>query len=890
MIFSMYRFVKIFLLIVAVVMMQAMNIFSQLEAPQKKIRTAKQDSLLKKPQNQDTTYLLNRTKTTESIDTLQPKTIDTSTVSSSLEDIIKFKATDSIRFEVNRKHLYMRGQSKVEYKTQRLEAEIVEFFFDSSLLSSQGAKNAEGKLFGFPSFTDNNETYYGEKINYNFKTKQGTISLGETQLSESYYFGSKIKRVDEDEYFVQDGRYTTCNAPHPHFYFGSPKMKVVPGDRVFLDPLIFYVEDLPVFIVPLGLYFPNKSGRQSGLVVPSFFFSQTRGVTIQNLGLYLALSDYYDTRFSLDFYSKGGFLVKNYTQWKYRNELSGNFDVSFGRIRLSTDEPYRKSWGLNLQHNHRINPFENFSASLRFSSQDFFRQTSTDLFIRQTQDLTSNASYTKAFENGSSLSIAYSRSQNIITQEYTETPAISYVIPQINPFSFLTGTFLKDISFQYSLNASHQKSKQIRIANLDSVNKDTSFAFNYITKIVHNPSISLQLPKWSYFSVTPFFSFSFNNYFRRLTKTMNPADTVVYESIEKGFFTEYRYSFGVSLSTKLYGIVKPNIFGIRALRHTISPSIQYSYTPNLSNPKFGFYGKYFDYKENREIMYSRFEKDGGGIAPTSLYQQISYSITNQFSAKIFTSDTSEDKTLDFLNATLSGSYNFVADSLRFSDINVSIYTPTIPGITLNASLGLTLYDQDPSQDQQGRISYRKVNRFLIETGKGLFRLTNFSLNFSTGFGGGQIPQSQTTGQQSNDSLSLGERFALRRNYEAEQCDFWGDQSPGYQPFSMLWNCNIDLNYNYNHQLLNVKTHSLLATISFSLNPTRSWAIRVSGQYDIINRELLSPVININKDLHCWDLTFIWYPIGYNRGFYFRFGIKSSILRDLKIERRSSPIY
>jgi hypothetical protein len=880
------KLIKMLLVLYVMTLVEGLSLFSQLEPPRKKILPAKQDSLLVHPSSQDTSRLFNQKDTTRIVDTLHTQAIDTTISRSSIDDIIKFKATDSVRFEVNRKHLYMRGQSKVEYKKQKLEAEIIEFFFDSSLLTSQGAKNAEGKSFGFPSFTDNNETYFGEKINYNFRTKQGTISLGETQIAEGYYFGSKIKRISEDEFFVQEGRYTTCNAPHPHFFFGSPKMKVIPGDRVFLDPLIFYVEDIPVFVVPLGLYFPNKTGRQSGLIVPSFFFSQTRGVTIQNLGLYLALSDYYDTRFSLDFFSKGGFLVKNYTQWKYRNELNGSFDVSFGRVRLSTDEPYQKSWGFNLQHNHRINPFENFSASLRLSSQDFFRQTSTDLLVRQTQDMTSNASYTRAFENGSSMAIAYSRSQNIITQEYTETPTISYTIPQINPFSFLSGTFLKDISFQYSMNASYQKSKQLRITNLN----DTSFAFNHVSKVSHSPSISLQLPKWSYFSVTPFFSFSVNNYFRRLTKTMEPADSSIRESIEKGFFAEYRYSLGVNFSTKLYGIVKPNIFGIRALRHTISPSIQYSYTPNLSNPKFGFYGKYYDYKQSREIVYSRFEKDGGGLAPTSLYQQISYSLSNQFSAKIFTSDTSEDKTLDFFNATFSGSYNFAADSLRFSDISVSLYTPSIPGVTLNANLGLTLYDQDPSSDARGNVSYHKVNRFLIEAGKGLFRLTNFSLNFSTSFGGGQIPQGQTTQQKPSDSLSLGERFALRRNYEDEQCDFWGEQTPGYQPFSIRWNCNLDLNYNYNNQQLNVRTHSLLATISFSLNPTQTWAIRVSGQYDIINRELLSPVININKDLHCWDLTFIWYPIGLNRGFYFRFGIKSSILRDLKIERRSSPIY
>ncbi len=818
-------------------------------------------------------------------DTLAKKESQSMDKQETIDDIIKFKALDTIRLNVKSKHLYMRGKSQVEYKTQKLEAEIIEFFFEKSLLKAQGNVNSEGKTYGYPAFTDKNDVYYGERITYNFKTKQGTITLGETQLGEGYYFGNKIKRINDNEFFVQDGCYTTCNAPHPHYYFGSPKMKVIAGESVFLDPLIFYVEDLPIFILPVGLYFPNRSGRQSGLVVPSFFFSQIRGVAIENIGLYLALSDYYDTRFSLDFYSKGGFLAKNFTQWKYRNTLSGSLDISFGRVRFAVDQPYQKTWSLSLQHNHKLNPFESFTANIRFYSQDYFRNTSFDIFTRQQQDLTSNASYTRTFENGSNLSISYSRSQNILTTAYTETPSIAYSLPQINPLRSLFPSieFFRNISFQYSMRAFHNKVKK---------ETDSTFAFDYSTKITHSPSLSFQLPKISYFSLTPFFSFSFNNYFRKVSKSVNIVDTTILETIEKGLFTEYNYSLGVNASTKLYGIIKPNAFGVKVIRHTLSPSIQYSFTPDLSKPKFGFYDRYFDPRTNREVIYSRFEKDGGGLASRSLYQLLSYNIQNNFSMKYNPTDTGEDKTIDFLNLTLSGNYNFAADSLRFSDIAISIYTTSIPSVNLNSSLGLTLYDQEPLLDASGNPTntYHKVNRFLIASGKGFARLTYFTISLSTKVAGGEMPALASQSQKPSDSLTLGERFSLRRNFEEREFDFWGENSPGYQTFRALWSISIDLNYNYRRDLINQKTQNLNLSLDASLKFSPTWNLFLSTQYDVINREIISPVIRIAKDLHCWDLSFTWYPYGSFTGFYFRFGIKSSILRDLKIEKRSSPLY
>lgn len=820
--------------------------------------------------------------------------------SSGLDTTVVSTAKDSLIFDIKNKTLRLRGEAVFDYKQQKMEAEVITIDFNKSLMEAYGLKDSNDQTYGFPKFTDKGKVFVGEKFSYNYKTQKGKIKLGETEMTEGYYYGEKIKRVSADDMFVENGRYTTCDEPNPHYYFGSPEMKVVAQDKVFLDPIIFYVEDLPVFILPIGLYFPNKSGRQSGLIIPSFFFSKNRGVTFENLGVYLALSDYYDTQFLVDIYSKGGFNIKNNTRWEKRYYFSGDMDAEFGYTRYNPDQEYTKNWGFSLRHNHTIIPQKTkLTVNTSFSSQDLYRNTRINQNERLTQLVNSNASLSHTFDNGASLSLSYSRSQNIIDDTYDQTmPRLSFSLPQIYPFKDFVSSdnWLSDFTFQYSFNGLYQNSKKRsieRIETVDTTYTDTTDVYPYTSKIEHRPSISYSLPKLGYFSITPSFNFSLNNYFRRLTRTYDSNDSTTSDSYEYGLFSEYNYSFSLGMSTRLYGIISPKLFGINKLRHTFEPSVSYVYSPDLSASSYGFYGEYYDEVRQEYVQYSRFSSDGGGIASRNLSQSISYSFGNTFEAKVAQGDTLDDKNIQFLRLDLSGSYNFAADSLRFSDISMNYRTPEVAGFSFNGNAAMTLYDEVPYTDPvTGISSFRKVDQFRISNDKSLFRLTRLNFRISTSFSsegmGGTAQSRRDTTKQ--DSVGLGERFRQRIDYQETESDYFGDNSPGHAPISIPWNLSLGLSYNYSQPTLKSISKTLNLTVDFSFDLTETWSFDGGFDYNFIDNELLRPQLRVHKDIHCWELDLTWYPIGYNQGFYLRFGIKASHLRDLKIEDRSSPIY
>ncbi len=817
---------------------------------------------------------------------------------SGIDSVVVYSAKDTVRFDMKEMKMRLRGDAKFDYKDQKLESEVIELDFKESTIHASGIKNTNGILLGYPKFNEAGEQYVGEDIRFNFKTKKGTIKLGETELSEGFYFGETIKRVSESEFFVENGYYTTCDSPDPHYHFGSPEMKMIANDRMLLDPLIFYVEDLPIFYLPVGLFFPTQGGRQSGLLVPSFFFSKNRGVVFEDIGLYWAVSDYFDTQVTADFYSKGGYIIKNKSNWSLKDVHSGNVELKYGKTRNDPDSEYSQDWSLRLNHNQKLNPSEQISANLNFLSSNFNANTSTNQLTRSLQNASSNASYSRSFDNGSSISLAFTREQNIITEDYTQSENASIRIPNIYPLkSFVSpNSWLRNVSFSLSSSA--------RRSTRRTMQADSSIDFDDKFLVSHTPNISIS-PQLGFFNVSPSISVKANNYLRRVKKRFVPEDSSVSESIESGFFTEAWASYGLNIRTRLFGMIddkhqllgfiKPSLIGIKAFRHTWEPTLSFRYTPDYSNS--AFYDTYTD-ENGREFRYSVFEKDGGAHAPSNLIQSVSYSDVQSFDIKIARGDSLEDKNVELMKLNFRTSYNFAADSLNFSDLTLGFRTPAIKFINFNGNATFTFYDQDIIRNETTGEpeSLRKVNRFLIESGGGLAKLTRLSLNVNTSFSSDGISFDNQNlpppADSPEDSISLGERFRIRDTDEYMEPDIFGDSTPGYLPLNVPWSVNLGLSYAYTRPVTIGREDNsrinLTARFSFSL--TSTWNINSSAQYDFIQEELLNPSISLTKDMHCWDLSLQWYPIGFSRGFYLRFGIKASQLKDLMLEKRSAPIY
>lgn len=856
--------------------------------------------------------------------------------SNGMDTIVIFSARDSIIFSAKERVLKLRGNAFVNNKIQTLSAEQIDLKFEESTMEARSKRDSAGRIIGVPKFSDKGEEFYGDRLLYNFKTQRGLISLAETSLGEGFYFGDKIKRINESTLFAQDGCYTTCNQAHPHFYFKSPKMKLIANDRIFADPLIVYVEDIPIFAIPFGVFLENKTGRRSGLLVPTFFFNtaggQNRGTIFQNLGYYFALSDYYDTQITADITTKGGYTIRNNWNYNVRDVLSGSIALSLGNVRFSPSDPYQRSWSVDVNHRQTIDPQTQLSGSLRFASTGFNLLNNVDLNSRAQQLITSNFSFSRNFDNGVLLSMSYSRTQNIRDGSVTENfPTASVTIPQFFPLRSLVSrdSWLSDVAITYGFNASRSFSRSAPLINQRT--RDTVRTEQTSARIDHNPSINIA-PRLGFFTLSPNISYRESWYFRRIAdrRLVDIRDSTgriqtqqLTDSIEHGFFREYNYSFGVGMSTRLFGIMNPRILGINSLRHTLTPSISYNFSPDFSRNSqlYGSYDEQYSTgdtsqpRQTRSVQYSRFSLDQGGFASRQLQQTLSMSLENNFEAKIAQGDTLPDKVVQLMNISISTSYNFVADSLKLAPITLG-YRTSAGIFNINGGATFDPYDvqeirrtTDPlrtAAEQQAalpsNISYERVNRLLISQGKGLARMTNFSFALQTSLSGTgfSAPASVQTTQQ-NKKLSdstkrdsagqaVGERFRARIDNIYEQNDLFGDATPGYTPLAIPWSMNFNANVNYTKVAPDVPA-IISANVGMNFNlELGGWKMRSSLTYDVRNAQLVVPSIDITRTLHCWDLTFSWYPSGFSQGFYLRLGISSAMLRDIKIEKRDNPVF
>jgi lipopolysaccharide assembly outer membrane protein LptD (OstA) len=834
-----------------------------------------------------------------------------------IDSTIYSRASDTITLDIQSKIMHFRGKALIKLKKQVLEAEIIDILFDTSELQAYGILDSNKNPIGFPIFDDKGEKFAGERIKFNLKSQKGLISLGETQLDEGFYFGDRIKRISATEYFIRNGYYTTCDAPEPHYHFGAKKMKFVVGEKVFVEPITFYVEDLPLAVIPIGIFFPLQSGRQSGIIVPSFYFSSSRGVVFKDMGFYLAISDYWDSQIKADIYSKGGYMLKNSTRWNLLDKFNGYLNLEYGSTRMDTDDPYTRNWKVEAKHTQKISPQEQLDVNVNFASANFNRRSYSGSYANSQadwsqQNISSRASFTKSFDNRNSLSLSYDREQNIMNGTYNQSTNAMFNIPTIKPLNNITllPRWVRDFQTRLRLSAIYDNNKTMdikQVTEADSTWADTNYVLGDKSRIEIRPDFSIS-PKLGYFTLTPSIRYNANIYKRQLTRTFTASDSTMHDSYSNGFFYEQNLSLDASLSTKIFGVVdsrrpflfliKPEYIGVKAFRHTYQPNVSFSWHPDQSANKT-YFSSYED-AYGDTVVYNRFSNDGGGLAYNKEAFQISYSDRHVFEMKVPQGDSLDAKNYELLSLNFNGNYNFAADSLKMSNISLGFRTPAIEFLEFSGNANFTPYDEALVKKVNQftgdtTASYQKINQYLAANGKGLARMTNLSLSVSTRFSSVGVsfdPLLAGAKDSANTDKAkpiLGQRFkTLYKKYI--EPDIFAENNPGYSKFNLPWDFNIGATYSYSQQTKDAASvvHTLFVNASLNFTIAETWKIRTSTGYDVINKEFRTPILSLNKDLHCWDLQFNWTPFGSNQGFYLRFGIKASQLKDLKIEKQRSP--
>ncbi len=798
--------------------------------------------------------------------------------------VIYANASDTLIFKVKTKKMDLYGSGEIKYKQTDLKSANIKIDFNTNQLYAEGAPDSTdtsgNKLANTPVMTEGSETYEGTKMTYNFKTQRGFISLAKTKSEGTSYGGEKVKKLDKVTYFVQDGIYTTCTDSVPHYNFYAKEMKVILKEQVIAKWIWLYFGGVP-FPIPLPFAaFPTESGRRSGIIAPAYGQDDTRGWYLSHLGYFWAISDYMDLNGTMDYFFKGGFNLNSRFRYSKRYSLNGTITAGYSNLHEGeTGDPtyvQNKNWNLSIFHNQTINPTTRFDVNLSFvSGKQYYTNNYTDYSNLLRQNIFSRATFAKTWdESGNSLSISYQRNQNLESGDISETlPSLTFSMYQFYPFKRKGRTDPADQKWYeqlgFSYNSEFENNRNKKGGNL-----------SIRGGIEHNVGASVS-PKIGYINLSPRISYVekwYNKQIERYNTKVPVYDdsTGAVKHYENKVITNdvnkisavRTFNFGLSANTRLYGILQPNALGIEAFRHTISPSISYNYQPDFSEDKWGYYSSYID-STGKKIKYNKYEKEVFGGAGSGESQSISFSLVNQFEIKTIkdpTDTTSEQKKIQLLNLDASMSYNFAADSLRLSNLGLSYRTQIGDIFSFNGSSSYSLYDY---------AGETKINKFRFSEGKSLLKLTNFSFSASATLSGEKF-KGKEANKNKDEAVEEEPTVFDRTN------DMPGLYEESEPDFEIPW--SLSLNYIYS---LNKIGHSKTSNLSISgdVNLTKTWKLSLSAYYDIFKKELQAPSISIYKDLHCWELSINWKPIGIYRGYMFEIKIKAPQLQDLKVTRR-----
>lgn len=798
---------------------------------------------------------------------VQKKTYDVDTV-------IYSKASDSLIFFVKDKMMKIYGEGSLNYKETDLKAANIFVDFETSNVEAIGIKSDSAAEFkGTPVLKDKGEVYEGFRMKYNFKTKRGLISLAQTESEGAYYTGAKIKKVDEETFFVQNGVYTTCNESEPHYCFYSHEMKLVNKEQITARWIWLYFGGVP-FPIPLPFaVFPVESGRRSGLIAPAFGDDGRYGKYFSRFGYFWAISDYMDLALQGDYYTRGSYRFDSRFRYAQRYNFTGSFEGQYEFLRENEPTDFdldeQRNWRLVWNHNQNFNPSLRFDARLEFLSGNRLQRNLVNLNDVLRNEVLSNATLFKNWdESGNSMSLSYSRRQVLETGVINEVlPNLTFSMPQKYPFrkkiSSSDQKWSELIGYNYSGQFQNNRDKiggQLKIRG----------------GIQHNINLGAS-PKIGFVSITPNIRYSEKWYNKRVEQfivksSFSGKDSVVTNDLKEINFVR-TFSMGVGASTRFYGIFQPNIFGINSIRHTVNPSISYNYQPDFSKPGWGYYGTYKD-SLGRDIKYNKYQREIFGGASAGEQQSISFSVSNIFEMKTAvdpTDTTSKEQKLQLLNLDAGISYNFVADSVKFSRLNLGYRTQIGEWLNFSGSSLFSLYESNEFGND--------IDKFLISSKKGLLRLTNFQFSISTSISGEKLKSKDQ--KEVDVPLPEGE-FELGRADRKIYQGLYDDKDPD---FTIPWDLSLNYNYNLDKSIPSSPRSfsNMSGGINFNLTP--NWKFSVTGSYDFDRKEFSAPQIKISRDLHCWLMNFTWNPIGTFRGYRFEIRVKAPQLQDLKVTKQ-----
>jgi hypothetical protein len=856
-------------------------------------------------------------------DTLKPKA-DTIAVNQKkdIETTIKYSARDSIRMDVVKKIVYLYGDAKINYGAIALKAGQISIDWQNSIMSAKPLVDSTGKRYGVPVFTEKADTYEADSIKYNFKTKKGFISGIVTKQGEGYITGGPVKK-NEDVLYIKSAQYTTCNLRHPHFYIQARKLKVIPDDKVISGPFNLVVSDVPT---PLGFFlgfFPMPKKEKSGIIFPTFGATAQRGFFLTQGGYYWAMNEYVGIKLVGDAYGNGSWRASSIIDYKKKYAFSGKLTINTSKIKNSFNETDPKTQDFNIQWQHSAIPRHNssFTANVNAGSQKYFTNNSFNPTNLQSNAFTSSVQYTKTFGSLFNLTVSARQDQNIRVNKMVMNftlPEVNFSMNRIYPFKQKLGTGQKwyekinvaynftskyvatNLPFNYGLpqtnftergnidtiNLSGNNAEGVRAPNFKFFSALDSTFKHGMTGAKHSIPISMTMKVFKYFNLSP--SFTYNEYWydRKLSYTFHTETNRLIVNDNVGTFNRTSdYNLTTNLTTRAYGRYAFRGQVLQGMLHTIIPTITHSFHPDFSKnqplSKENFSqaqtsNQYFDVRS----QYSNYNGFFYGAPAAGKVNSLGFSIQNTLEAKVRNrKDTANPikkiKLIDNLSA--SGGYNFAATKFNLSIISLSLRTTLFNKLNINVSSNYDPYYY--RLDSIGTASFNLGTKYQTRVN---------TLTFGKQSKGTEVANFKASQNfQINLSLNLNPK-AKAKNPQAvgAQQNFMNANPNMYLDFNIPW--NLALNYVYNYNRVGFIKANTSQTLSFNgdVKLSEKWKVAFTSGYDFVNKGLSYTTFSINRDLHCWQMSFNVVPFGARQSYFFTLSAKSTLLQDLKLNKRS----
>ncbi len=823
-----------------------------------------------------------------------------------VDEPIVYNAEGYMKTDLRTKKVSLVQNAKVTYGSIELTADSIVLDMETGSVYATGRIDSTGKMAGKPVYKDGSEEFESKEITYNFKSKKGIISNVTTEQEGGFLQSLTTKRHEDGTLHVNRSKFTTCDAEEPHFYLALPRAKVYPGEKIVSGPAYMVVADIPLpLILPFG-FFPVQQRRASGIVMPRYGEEARRGYFLSNGGYYFALNDYFDLKLTGTIYTNGTWMADAGTSYRLRYRFSGSFGFSYANNITSykglPDYAQSTNYRLNWSHSQdaKASPGSRFSASVNMSSSGYDRENSYNVADHVTTTRQSSVSYSRNWAGTPfSFSTSLNQSQNVENKTIMlNLPKASLTVARIYPFKPKTvvgkARWYHDITTQYTASVDN------KIDTYDSLFFTSAMWKNMKNGFKHEVPLSLQIRPFNNFSISPALRYTGVLYTQQIEKRWDPdyydetkgkvIPSVVNDTIRGLTYGQALVpSISASFNPSLYGTFQFTKKGskVESIRHVMKPSVGFSYSPESEKLSSDMYKtvQYDTLGNTKE--YSIYEGSIYGTPSAGMRSgTVTFGLSNIVEAKVFAKNdtTGKPKKIKLIESlSLNTSYNIFSDSLNWTPVDMSFRTTLAENINFQASSTFNPY----AIDDDGRT----ISQSAISQGQGLARMTrlNMSLDFDLGQllrgkergsqqqagGMGQQGAGSTPGAMGQDGAGPTGNLPLSKSNIDEY---------GYVMFDVPWSLRLAYNFNYSKPSFETNITQTM-TLAGDVRLTPKTAITYNTGYDFKQSEITMTRVGISRDLHCWEMSFSWIPVGYMRSWNFTIRAKASMLQDLKYERR-----